>query len=371
MAKQFTDKSNYQSAYDCAKKGLALAPKSNQYLFNQELSLVSYYLDKKDEGYRACESVIFSSFAPYDFKNKALKNQIYYMSAIPFKKIIEIKYTLPNNYICSSSSLIPLDNGYRLNLRAVNYSINPNGSYLVKDSDGSVKTKNFLLTLNPDLTVAFGVELIDKSGLPAFSSQIKGMEDIRLFSNNEFLGTSLEVNQTNTPQICYGKFDPDSGYIEQITPLLVGTKLQCEKNWLPFVKNNEVYFVYTVHPVRIFKLDTNTSEVTEVKNETFYDDDLSSFRGSGGLIAYKDGWLGTIHQVYHGDRRKYFHRFIWYDHEFTKLRYSKLLYFETADIEFNLSICRSNDGLLIAYSQCDNNSKIGVIDYGILDAWLF
>ena len=107
-----------------------------------------------------------------------------------------------------------------------------------------------------------------------------------------------------------------------------------------------------------------------VKEAKLSDLRLDDFRGSASLIPYKNGYVCSIHQVYHSSPRKYFHRLVWYNKDFTEMKYSKIFYFESAAIEFNLSICHSHEGLLMAYSCNDNSSKIGVFPYLILDTWL-
>ena len=364
--------SKHRASLDCADRGLKLSPPAEkEHMFYEEISIVSYYVDRKSEGYQACEKVTFSPHAPWSARNYTLNNQSFYMRRLPFKKIVPLKYNLPNDYIETSPSLISYDDGkFRCNLRSVNYSIEGGGGYVIRDPEEIVRTRNFLLTLDTDLKVKSGVELIDLSGVPLFPKNIRGLEDIRLFGKNEFLCTYLEVNESRTPQICYCQYDDVRGDVTKIIPLMVGDELKCEKNWMPFIMNDEPHFIYTVHPLQIYKIDRNDGRISLVKEAILSDKYLNDFRGSSGLIAYKEGWLCTIHQVYHNNPRKYFHRFIWFDKDFSKMKYSELFFFESAQIEFNLSLCHSDDGLLVPYSQRDNTAKIGILNYEILESWL-
>ncbi len=333
-----------------------------------EIAIVSYYIDKKIEGYQACDYVTFSDKVSEFHKNSALNNQAFYMRKIPFKKTITIDCELPQDYIGSSSSLIPYNDGFLLNLRCVNYSINDLGGYIVRDTQGIVRTKNYLLTLDQNLNTINSIELIDKSNIPLYPVNIKGMEDIRLFGHDELFCTYLEVNSSRIPQMCYCKYNPKTGDIISVYPLMVNEELKCEKNWMPFIMNNEVHFIYTVQPFRLYKLNGEHPEL--IKDTNLLKLNIDTFRGSSGLILYNNGWLATIHQVYHNNPRKYFHRFIWFDNSFTNLKFSEIFYFESPAIEFNLSICHSKLGLLVTYSHNDNSSKIGIFNYNILDLWL-
>lgn len=370
LANYFRKVSKHQLTLDCSSIGLKLCPPEKEYMFYEEIAIVSYYVDKKSEGYHACDKVVLSPHAPWQTRNYTLNNQSFYMRRLPFKKILPLKYTLPDSYIETSPAIISYGDGFRCNLRSVNYTINQDGGYIIRDPEEVVRTRNFYLTLGKDFRVQSGIELIDLSGVTLFPRNIRGLEDIRLFGNDEFFCTYLEVNDSRTPQICYCQYDPVRGDVTKVLPLMVGDKLQCEKNWMPFIMNDEVHFVYTVHPLRIYKLDRNTGQVSLTNEITLSDDNLSDFRGSSGLIPYKHGWLCTIHQVYHNNPRKYFHRFVWFDKDFSTMKYSEVFYFESAQIEFNLSICHSNDGLIVPYSQRDNTAKIGILNYEILESWL-
>lgn len=357
-----------QLSYDCAKRAAELeSPTDKEYLPWEEISFVAPFVDKKSEGYEAAEKVIFSKHAPFGNRNFACRNQAFCMSALPFKKVVTVTHDVPAGYIGSSSSIIATNQGFKINLRTVNYSINANGSYGIRDPQGIVRTRNFLLDTNSELVINKAVELIDSTGARKYSQRIQGLEDLRLFAPGEFVCTCLEVNDKCIPQMCYGQCD-DDGNVTKFVPLMINNEVKCEKNWLPVYLDGQLHIIYTVAPFRLFAVDTEIGVTTLVKEvDLASDKNLDFFRGSATLIPYRNGWLGTIHQVYHDHRRMYFHRFVWLNQDFTELKYSKAFYFESPNIEFNLSICHSEHGLLVPYSVADNCSKIGILAYEDLD----
>ena len=360
-------------SYDCAMRGLKCSPPPDkEYLLYEEIAIVAFYVDKKAEGHEACDNVVLSPYAPWSVRNYTLNNQAFYMRRLPFKKIISMKYDLPTGQIESTSSLVKTENGmYRLNLMTVNYSIDKKGGYDIRDRMQLVKNKSFLLTLDPNnLAPTNGIELQDVSGVELYQQNIRGFENVRLFGDNEMLCTYRAINTNHIHQICYCCYDPITGHVTKVLPLSIGDEIKDEANWLPFINNNEAYFVYKISPLILYKLNRDTGEVTLVKEVTLTDKNLDSFLGSGGLIPYKNGWLATCHQVYHDSNPKDFHRLVWFNKDFTEMKYSHAFYFESPDIEYNLSICHSNEGLLVPYSQRDNNSKIGILNYEIIDSWL-
>jgi len=373
LAKYYRLSDKQRESYDCIKRGLgALPPKDKEYMFYEELSIVAYYVDKKNEGYDACEKVVLSHNAPWSVRNYTLGNQKFYMRRLPLKNIFNIDYTLPADYIASSSSLIKTGDTYIMNIRGVNYSINNKGGYIIRDPDNIVRTRNFLVELKANtFDVISDHEIKDVSGIQLFPKNILGIEDVRIFSPSEFFCTYLEVNESRTPQICYCQYDKNTGEVKTVIPLMVGEALKCEKNWMPFLDTgDEVKFVYSIDPLRVYSMDRRDGSLKLLIESSLTPENLHDFRGGSGLIPYKDGWLCTIHQVNHGDPRKYFHRFIWFDKHFISLKYSEIFYFEGPQIEFNLSICHSPHGLLIPYSVNDNCSKIGLLNYEILESWL-
>src|SRR5436853_913026 len=139
LSNYYRRKSNHQNAYKCALMGLKIAPDDQHWRLYEEISIVAYYLDKKHEGYQACEKVILSHHSPWSLRNSALSNQVFYMRRLPFKKIIPINYELPQDYIGSSSSLVSIGDDFRLNLRSVNYTINSQGGYIIRDPNNVVR----------------------------------------------------------------------------------------------------------------------------------------------------------------------------------------------------------------------------------------
>jgi len=382
LAKHYRIISRHQSSYDCAIMGLKTSPSDKEYLFYEEISIVAYYINKKEEGFNAAEKVILSYHTPWSTRNSTLSNEGFYMSPLPVKKKIDIKYPMPLHYTRSSASIIKTDQGYRINIRGVNYFLHE-GNYKSRHGDNTIRTINYLLDTDPNLNIIKGVELVDKSGIPLYPKDILGMEDVRLFGTNYFFCTYLEMNESRTPQIGWGTYEPETGIVTRMVPLMAGFELKCEKNWLPFIDDGDIYIIYAMGPFQLYKLDQVTGVVTEVKrsaigegltycspNPSSSDPYINDFRGSANPIFYKNHWLTTIHQVYHSQLRKYFHRFVAFDKDFTTIKFSLPFYFEKVGIEFNLSMCESDEGMLLTYSHGDVTSSIAIVDYRVIDSML-
>lgn len=223
-----------------------------------------------------------SQHAPWNTRNAAINNQAFYMKSLPLKNVKEFTIELPETFIPSSSSMVPYGDGYHMNMRLVNYRIDASGRYIFPDKTDIVRTRNILLTLDNKFNINNQVELHNTSNIPLYPKNILGLEDIRLFGTNELLCTYLEVNESRTPQICYCQYNPTTGDVFHIKALMVGNVLKCEKNWLPFIKDDEVYILYTTQPLRVYKLNRNTGDLTLVKETNIRPGlNLETFRGSG------------------------------------------------------------------------------------------
>lgn len=367
----------WQKSYDQCTSALKLLPKDYKYLYSiyEELSIVCYYIGKIDQGYDACEYIITNAHVPYNIRNYTLSNQQYYMSKLEVDRVIDTDFrTDCPDFVPSSAAILNMGDKYRLNVRTVNYRITE-GKYIPQGSD-MIINRNYIVDLDMNLKAVQSMELIDKSGYyPYYRTWTKGLEDIRLIDDGRFFCTTPDLNEKNIPQLMYGEYNTEDGAIIKVVPLQLGHNLKCEKNWLPFIgaDDGQIYAVYSMDPLTIVKIvpDSDLSIENRVQIvQTNPDIRLPTFRGSGGLLQYKDGYLCTVHQVHYNTNRLYFHRFVWFSSDFSQCKYSKLFYLESPNIEYTLSMCHSDTGLIVPYSVRDSCSKLAIVKYEVLDRML-
>lgn len=370
MCRHFMEKKYYRHAYICGNTCIENTTiPTLRITVLSHIGLACYYLGKIDEAIEAFESVIISYIASWNLRNDCLINLSKVMDQLPFNRLIPVECDLPYGYHHSSTSIIPYNSGYMMCVRSVNYIIRDDGGYNMYDPHNIVRTTNYLVETDSNLKTLTAKTLTDTTDNKKYNVNIIGMEDIRLFGGNYFLTVYPQINSERIPQMCLGQYDSD-GSVTKIVPLKVTENIQCEKNWMPFIKDGKIYVIYSVGSLRIYTIDPDDGEMKLVKDETNTDVNMNEFRGSAPPIPYKNGYIFTIHQVYHSDPRKYFHRFIWMDKDFNNIKYSKLFYFQNVEIEFNLSICHHEDGLLMPYSFRDSSSTIGILSYDKLDSLL-
>jgi hypothetical protein len=203
----------------------------------------------------------------------------------------------------------------------------------------------------------------------AYDGLYVGLEDVRLFSNNE----TLYFNANRG--LGYSKMVIETGTIKNgvASSNLVYTddQREIEKNWVMF-KNGEreIKTIYGWFPLKIGdtvedsekKLDEKGRIVKKLKitSEQATPNFFRWVRGSTNGVRIEDEVWFICHLVSYEDRRYYYHIFVVLDLFTMKLkRYSKLFAFEKEKVEYTLGFVfmeRENQ-FLIGYSIMDRETK--------------
>ena len=293
-------------------------------------------------------------------------------------KINEIDF----DFNSSSSCLIKAENGYKLNIRYVNYTIQPNGSY--------TNCEKHIVTINKyvEFDNNFNVLLESWLNVPLDNRQYIGVEDVRIWtsSNNEnqllYIGTGF--HQDNKLGIVTGIYDISSNKMEinEIKPNF--NNATCEKNWVFVNYDGEDHIIYKWHPLQICKINaekTTLSIVEERKMPQIF----SHVRGSScGFNYYKkiaENNNGNIsidimereiwfvgHIVSYESPRHYYHIISVFDANMNLLRYSAPFKFDGEPIEYCLSIVVEDERVLMNYSTWDRTTRIGIYDKKYIDS---
>lgn len=378
LARDCRNTANHEKAYEYLDLGLALhPPKEALGAFYFEYAIIAFYLGKFEKGYEASEHVALSPFVDYHMKTNTLNNQQFYLQKVPFHEVRLLKppnILVPHTF-ASSPAIIPYKDGFLYNHRCVNYKIDENGYYIAAHSD--IMTTNIVRYYDENFHIQWEKEIKDLSSIPKVNRRhILGIEDIRFITPNCIYGVRADVDP-EWISITYSDFDPKKACVDSCFRLKVGDGKRTEKNWISFIKNDEIHFIYKIEPLEIYKLDKDTKELTKVNDNPNFlnvplEVTLGDFRGSSSAIPYKNGYIFTIHIVFLNPKnvRVYYHRFCWINNDFTHIKFSKHVYFEKIGIEYNLSLCHSKYGLLVPYSVHDLNPKLGILEYEELDKLL-
>lgn len=326
---------------------------ANHYLFKNKL--------KNVEGFEACEKAILSNNEHIRFQ--AMEKIYNYIKPIPYIKKIMLNCPMNPNRLPNNPSILRLENGdYLCNIRCLNY-YTQNNHFIFMDININM-SDHMLLTLSPDFMIKKTVQLIDKTNNIYYDSFVKGVDDLRLIDDHRFICVHGNFNTNRLVEQCLGTFN-EKGEITKLIPLKGPNPWRHEKNWLPYIKDDELYIVYSFNPFTMYKVNEETGDLTLYKNITLVEN--FDMRGSASFIPYKGGLLATVHQSYNFS---YMQRFIWMDYDFTVLKYSIPFYFQEKGLQYSMGMCHSDEGLILTNSIKETSPSIAIIDYAVVDSYL-
>ena len=386
-------------AYLFANHGLKIPYPNDQVLFishpvydyqlNEELSIAAYYTPFKEEGFPATQRIIFKKDIPCYVKEQAYQNSLFYVKNLKSAHFEPITIQLPligdgpSHYNAMNPSIQKVRTGYKLICRTVNYQQTGGMDFkLIDPADKYIKTKNFLVHYDKDLNLLSQHEIVEE--LPRKRVELPnivkmdGLEDGRLFEFNKkfwFTCTSSDTHPLGYKQISLCKLaDKPSDqaiYVEKLTPLK-GPNLQLhEKNWLPFVRNQELYLFYSYDPWIIYKPNIETGECEQfLCHNPGYD--FSRFRGSAAPIEFDNGYLMLVHEVVFKDVRYYLHRFLFLDKNLIVKKISNPFTFMHKGVEYccGMTLDHSEKKLLLPIGIEDRDAYFCSVDTDTVRAML-
>jgi glycosyltransferase involved in cell wall biosynthesis len=371
-----------------------------------EYSIFAYYLGIKNINN---ELVKVLNCNDNEYTN-LIKNMKYYKDILQPIKVIDFSnyfITTFNNqdikFVSSSSCLIKnLNNdGYKLNIRYVNYYINENGN--------CIHPGNHAITINELKNLDNNFNIIDSyiENIDDYHKYyIIGIEDIRIYydTNNilKFIGTGNTAN--NQIRIFTGDYCLDNNlqsnihsnlHSNKLSPILLTQtfkKTLYEKNWVFVNYKSKTRIIYNWFPITICDVDENnnlniigtSSFFPKKKDEITLEEKLcfssnetknmpnifQNIRGSTcGYTYNKEIWFIT-HLVSYEKPREYYHMICVFDENMNLLRYTAPFKFEGISIEYCLSIIVENDRIIINYSTWDKTTKIAIYDNNYIESKL-
>ena len=275
----------------------------------------------------------------------------------------------PKNSVYMNPSIIESDDGFLANLRAVNFYVKDRCYYQI-DTDEAVSeaypavTSNFLLSLDDGLQpIGEPQEIqIDDAIKPRrYQTSVIGYEDGRLFRYRDSLWmivTSRQHRKNTLNQMLLLRLN--RGVCEKVVPLHGYGDDHTQKNWMPLIRNDELFLVYSCDPLVILRPDVDSGECEVVVERPLpcYGADLRG--GSQGVRV--DGWYVFLtHEVRHrDDRLLYLHRFWCIDERFDFVAMTEPFYLQTSGIEYVCGMAADSNRrhLVIAWGENDERALL-------------
>jgi len=292
----------------------------------------------------------------------------------------------------NNPSILILDGKILINIRNVNYTLYHSEldrfehiwgplTYVHPEDDMHLRTWNYIAQLDDDLNVEY-YSKIDTSKFPDQELwEFVGLEDGRLVNWEDKIYL-CGVRRDTTPngvgrmEMCELEFDDES--VKEVSRYRIPgpppDDEYCMKNCTP-IEGKPFHLIKWTNPTSIMKFDPNGGE-TIVKETTSYVPGHNDMRGGSQVIKYKDGYLTIIHETDLYDSvqgRKngtYRHRFVYWNHDFTEQKFSKLFSFLNMKIEFCCGLTKYKNDYLITFGASDNAAYILKISESFLEDFI-
>jgi predicted GH43/DUF377 family glycosyl hydrolase len=310
-------------------------------------------------GHFACEQLMSLDGVPAHIRQKARHAQARHAwrisHLIPGTQLQPVTFPTPVGWSRFNPSITPDESGYRMIVRSSNYAMDRLG-YVVHDEDGIVRTTNYLLLLDEDLTIRSITSIDDQTDRSSrFPGRVTGFEDCRLVQHCgqwHATATTFEYNSGGIAQIAL--LDLDEAMFKRVRLLSDPATGRHEKNWMPLTDRHNMHFVYSCYPTVVLRLDEDGARVREVVRHGG-PVLMAELRGGSQVIEIDDGALCLVHDSvgFDGTKRLYPHRFVLFDRDLILTRISPPFFFRDRTLEFCSGLaCR--DGWLTASYGVDD-----------------
>ena len=282
------------------------------------------------------------------------------VSMAPSLRIGEVKLDVRPAWPAFNPSITADGDGFRMIVRTANYRIEDG----VVHEDGVLRNINYLMHLGDDLAVKEVLPIDDAMpDLRRYPSQIHGFEDCRLIQLGDHWfasATCCELNPIERREIVLLSLDGES--ITGVQPLAGPIPGRHEKNWMPFVRDGVLHFVYTCGPTVILSCDVDTGS-TEVVHRADAPAGTEQLRGGSQGVQLDDGsWLFVVHEV---DRStgtaRYLHRFLRLSEELRVDGLTDPFTFTSDRVEFCGGMARHGDDLVLSFGVSDAASGLALV----------
>jgi glycosyltransferase involved in cell wall biosynthesis/predicted GH43/DUF377 family glycosyl hydrolase len=341
----------------------------NKYVYQtglkEEFSICAYYDERQRRtGRKESNKLALAGSSQAKF------NMFWYMEPlavnVPSFKPQRIDFTPPDSYVAMNPSIVEFGGTAIVLVRCVNYTITPEGEYRIRASDGTANRDNPIHTRNfigPD---DWREIALPKNWPSPKYDLVRAFEDTRLFLWRGELHSISTVRELSEDGLCQQVLAPivfegkEPRYGCDWKPLQWKVRRH-EKNWVPWVYNDQLQFVYRLGTI----IDDNGVVIFEETPKW----DVSHISGGSQVVKVHVGgstlWLALVHeaaQIPGRPTRYYRHRFVVFDMHRRLMRISEPFFFEDRQIEFAAGLAMVGGKLMVSYGVRDCEAWTATMD---------
>lgn len=326
-----------------------------------ELSIWAWHAGELETGRRACERLLSGRPLPRAVAASARSNQVWYASLladwVDGVTFAPLDVPVREGWSAFNPSVALDADGFSAVVRSANYRLDESHRYEVLDSEGVIRTENYLVALDEELHLR-GARLLTPPPARTVALSdfpVRGYEDCRLFRSNRGWHALATVRDRDDEGWCQMVLlDIDGAEVVRETLLESPQARRHEKNWVPFFAGERLCLVYSWEPTVVLGLDLDSGSWEELARSA--PSHLSEqTRGGTPGVALGNGWLFLVHEcVWLPDgQRRYLHRFVELGPDFRVKDASRPFYFLERTIEFAAGLALDHDDLVISFGVGD------------------
>lgn len=329
--------------------------------------------ERRKVGYDTCAKLTIDRDG--NVRGEARGNFVHYAKSVAelFGAVVKpIDWQSTDGYAPMNPSVLvvpSVDGPRRLVLvRTVNYKVSE-GQYPTIDGSNIIKTRNWVVELDPDWKPIRLTSMIDKSGLPRTNYPVEGFEDCRLYSTAAGFAASATVRDLGADGHCEEAILTLDGEW-QVTGVRVIRDYEparTQKNWMPILGQPGA-FLYLCDPTTV--IDCKPEGTVQRSRVADLDENLTEFRGGSQVIPHRDGWLCLVHEVVYTPGRVYLHRFVYLDAQFVIRVITEPFFFLQKGIEFAAGLARDGDRLVASFGVNDASAHLAFFSVDAVDRLL-
>ena len=311
-----------------------------EYQIWEELGIIAYYVGRIEGAQVRLDRQIIARNLSFTQRNRMADLYRWYGWKIPVVKRVSL--ALPNDSVpflaegfwrgfnpCIRNE----GDRYAVSMRNANYETKDAKHYSFRAHDGYVITRNTVMEIDSDLHLKKGNTPFELVVNPDWvinkTTNIHGIEDCRWINPSSLIATTRQFGQTDINRMIRVNIDRRAGTIVSMKPLKAPIPSEdgdCQKNWLPFMWNNEETYIYKINPFIVFTMKGKKLVHWAPGNGFTFD----GLRGSAAPVPWTcasnaaETMLMVVHYSYYGNEgRRYYHRFLTLNNSLQPVRISK------------------------------------------------
>jgi hypothetical protein len=273
-------------------------------------------------------------------------------SLVPPLKMGELRLDIRPAWPIFNPSIASDGSHFKMVVRSANYLLGVNTPI----EGGIIRNINYLVDLDADLAV-HAVHALDDgpSELRRYPSTIIGFEDCRLIKVDGrwfASGTVSELNPIERQEIAL--LEIDGATVTSVRALAGPNPGRAEKNWMPFVHEGQLHFIYTCGPMIVLRCDPRTGGLTLAARSESPPFAAALRGGSQGIPLEDGGYLFVVHEMDQSTGVPvYSHRFMRLSPDLTLVAASRPFTFTGERVEFCGGAATFGATLVLSFAVSD------------------